>query len=110
MDARTLTALRESIEKWERNTVAETPYNFRLGVEDCPLCRLLWYNSCSGCPVRTATGDTHCDGTPYDEAHAAHDAWFHRPQDPSLRLAAQDAAREEVAFLRSLLPKEETTP
>lgn len=42
MDAATLTALTQSIEKWERNAVAETPDEYTTAVEDCALCALFF--------------------------------------------------------------------
>ena len=41
---------------------------------DCPLCE--WMVGCRNCPVAKASGDSHCEGTPYgrwadhrDEVH-----------------------------------------
>ena len=105
MDARTLKALRQSIEKWERNAVAQTPDDFATGIADCALCGLFWGGHCYGCPVKAKTGQTHCCGTPYNAARAAKNDWFARPADPDLRDAAHTAARVEEEFLRSLLPE-----
>lgn len=108
MDAKTLAALRQSIEKWERNAVAETPEDFTKGFGSCPLCQLFWESDCVGCPVRDRTGYWCCLGSPYDEE--AHEDWLSAPSDTALRDEAHAAARAEVEFLRSLLPEAEATP
>lgn len=110
MDAETLTALKQSIEKWERNAVAETPDGFTTGPETCALCGLFWRRGCNGCPVRAKTGYSSCLASPYVAAAGAKINWRHEPSDTVRRDAAHTAARAEVAFLRSLLPEEETTP
>lgn len=110
MDAETLTALKQSIEKWERNAVAETPGDFTTRPRDCALCWLFCKRGCGGCPVMDATGKVYCHGTPYDEAALACAEWRNATSNTTLRDAAQAAARAEVEFLRSLLPEEEATP
>ena len=107
MDAMTLTALRQSIEKWERNAVAETPKDFTIGPATCPLCEQFWLWGCRGCPVMDRTGQPGCIGTQYDEAAGAWSGWFDYPRSTARRDAAHAAASAEVAFLRSLLPEEE---
>jgi len=98
MDARTLKALKASIAKWERNAVIENTDDATMGPVDCPLCVLFHLNGCVDCPV-FSEGHYQCDGTPYD---AAYSAWRNDKLTDFL-----DAAREEVAFLKSLLPAEE---
>jgi hypothetical protein len=113
MDDRTLEALKASIAKWERNAVAETPEDVRVGGRECPLCVL--FNEylrganrarCVGCPVADHAGIDGCLNTPYGRAEDAHDDW-------KITDAAADeanfkhAARAELAFLKSLLPPEE---
>lgn len=105
MDDKTLTALKQSIEKWERNTVAETPNEFTLGPRNCPLCEMFWQRECLGCPVRDRTNLSGCLGTPYDRTVSARMWWIDNPSDATLREKAHDAARDEVDFLRSLLPE-----
>lgn len=107
MDDKTLTALKQSIDKWERNAVAETPGNFDVGAASCPLCKLFWEDDCERCPVRDETNEERCYGSPYDVALVAIKKWNYDPHDADLRASAQAAARAEVAFLRSLLPKAE---
>ena len=105
MDDKTLTALTQSIEKWERNAVAETPGEFTTGNDACALCGLFWDRECNGCPVRAKTGHSICLASPYVAAAAAKINWRHEPSDTSRREAAHAAARAEVDFLRSLLPE-----
>lgn len=112
MEDVTLKALKESIEKWERNAVAETPDGFTTGPGGCALCERFWDDFCQGCPVRAFTGAGDCHDTPYDAALNAKNDWlFSQPwpdgRDSERRAAAHAAAREEVAFLRSLLPEVE---
>ena len=103
MEADTLTALKQSIEKWERNAVAETPEGFSTGPTGCALCGLFWDDHCTGCPVSTETGQTKCYGTPYRASVEARDEWIRDPYRNALRDATHAAARDEAAFLRSLL-------
>lgn len=109
MDGTTLNALKQSIEKWERNAVAETPEDYRTRAVDCALCGLFW-SSCDGCPVEAKAGYPDCGGTPYAEAAIARWKWLNHRSDAALRDAAHAAARAEAKFLRSLLPEEETAP
>lgn len=111
MKKRTLKALQKSIEKWEKNTLAEKPRNLTLGWGECPLCTLFIDKDCFGCPV-SAKNDKHifCQGTPYDSVVKNHDEWVARA---SLRLDQTEArkktiaaAKRELKFLKSLLPKE----
>jgi len=102
MDAKTLKALKASIEKWERNAVAETPDGYLIGPESCALCRLFHDSGCHGCPVRGRTGRVGCLGTPYFAASKAQWGWRLGGSTPD---EAHTAAREEVAFLKSLLPE-----
>ena len=109
MDDRTLTALRQSIEKWERNAVAETPADFTTSPNSCPLCQRFWKRYCVGCPVAGRTGKVGCAGSPYAEAAVAADEWLDNPDNETLRDTAHAAARAEAEFLRSLLPEGEAT-
>lgn len=93
MKERTLTALKESIQKWERRAAGD--HNGKLGVNGCPLCQIhnVSYNvekNCLGCPVFERTGKRHCIDTPY-YTYARGD-----------RTDAN--AQAEVDFLKSLLP------
>lgn len=103
MDARTLEALKASIEKWERNARVRSPQNYRLQASDCPLCDLFFNKACIGCPVMIETGADCCDNSPYRSAVLAHRRWMNGEGTVQ---QARAAAREEVAFLKSLLPVE----
>jgi len=105
MPARTLKALKASIKHWEENVAAETVNDASVKWRDCALCRLFYENSvCSGCPVFARTGSTACEQTPYNEAKVEYDEWeWH--EDTKYRTAFRKAARAELKFLRSLLPK-----
>ena len=105
MDAKTLEALKASIAKWERNAEAKTPADYRIGEIDCPLCGLFIYpDRCEGCPVFAKTGERFCRSTPYMLASSLRTWWSEG--DNAFRDHAQSAARDEVAFLKSLLPEE----
>jgi hypothetical protein len=104
MDARTLEALKASIAKWEKNTVAESPDEYRTFTTDCPLCNIFYLRDCAGCPVSKNTGKMACSGTPYSAATFAKFRWMNGDGD---KREAQAAALEEVAFLKSLLPSDE---
>lgn len=95
MDARTLEALQASIAKWERNAAIENIEDAKLNVSSCALCNVFYADRCHGCPV-FELGHYQCDGTPYDDAHAAYGNYNIG--------AFRTAAKREVAFLQSLLP------
>ena len=100
MDDRTLAALNGSIAKWQA-IVAGT--GDEGGIFDCPLCALFHPKRnpdperlpCAGCPVMQRTGQAYCAGSPYDE-------WNEGPDNDDERIA-----KEELAFLISLLPPDE---
>jgi len=108
MNAQTLEALKASIAKWERNAEAKTPDDYKTGQDDCPLCKLFIAVSdldmCVGCPVAEKTGEDGCSGTPYLRAWQARSKWSFEPKSTKHRAASHAAARDEVAFLKSLLP------
>jgi len=109
MKAKTLAALKKSIKHWEQNVVAKTPEEASIGPDDCALCGLFIdnldaaYNSCIGCPVREKTGQELCEGTPYELAANKYQDW-RRASTP--RSSFTRAAKAELKFLKSLLPKE----
>lgn len=108
MDCKTLAALKGSIAKWEA-IIAGTDAD--MGSRNCPLCKVFFYRStpCLGCPVYRETGEPYCEGSPYDR-------WIRLTDDEAenesgcLRRAEtksqKAAARAELRFLKSLLPKE----
>jgi hypothetical protein len=103
MDAKTLKALKGSIAKWK--AIAKGT-GIERGAENCPLCKLFFWDDCKGCPVEASTGSWCCEGTPFD------DEWA-QLRAPDIRDAhgfyavsdkAKAIAQKEVAFLESLLP------
>ena len=113
MDAKTLEALKASIEKWERNAVAETPDEYKTSWRDCPLCHLFNHSDmvrddrCRGCPVFDRSEEKFCDGTPFNKAAWTLERWM---RGIEAQAAAHEAARAEVAFLKSLLPTDAERP
>lgn len=100
MGADTLEALRRSIAKWEAIVAGTLP---ELGALNCPLCRLFLNTSsvCNGCPVKNATGESRCNGTPYDYWIVGMESANSRfASTPELKVLAQ----AELDFLKSLLP------
>jgi hypothetical protein len=84
MDAKTLEALKASIAKWERSAEAKTPAGYKTGQKDCPLCVLFFWK----------------------DAWKAYANWDLFPKSSKRRDRAHAAARDEVTFLKSLLPEE----
>lgn len=98
MNAKTLKALKGSIAKWEA-IVAGTERDD--GPDNCPLCQLFNkhpFGECDGCPVAESVGLSGCDGTPYQ-------AWDELGCDRAETPNAVAAARAELRFLKSLLPR-----
>jgi len=102
MNAKTLTALKGSIRKWEK-IAAGTGVD--LGDHNCPLCKLFLRQddeerlSCFGCPVYEATRLSLCRGTPYADFRSL--GFGVRANTPKQKREA----RRELAFLKGLLPK-----
>jgi hypothetical protein len=105
MDQRTLEALQGSIKKWEA-IVAGTGVDH--GIHNCPLCALFWLNNCAGCPVAESSNDISCNNTPYKTAwQPSVDPYGYRSLPfPAVTARQKAAAKEELAFLKSLLPKD----
>jgi hypothetical protein len=105
MDQRTLKALHGSIKKWEA-IVAGTGVDD--GIHNCPLCVLFWRNNCAGCPVAESSNDISCNNTPYKTAWTqAVDPYGSVVLPFSAKTTQQKAAaKEELSFLKSLLPKD----
>lgn len=102
MNAITLEALKASIEKWERNTRVRNTMNASVYSDECPLCAMFdpdGNKQCAGCPVRDRTGQPHCIGSPWERAYMT--------RKSGNAVAFRAAARDEVAFLKSLLPQSE---
>jgi hypothetical protein len=109
MNPETLEALKGSIEKWRK--IVEEGGEDR-GEDNCSLCSLfLLVKDCDGCPINDVTKSATkwragCTGSPYDQwrrlqnDHSKSAEW---KADSPEKL---EAARAELDFLRSLLPKE----
>jgi len=112
MNPETLVALQKSIEHWERLATGTSKEEEGVGRSHCDLCKLFyppippleWENAwdCAGCPVRQATGFRFCANTPYNNANAA--SRLSGKLSPEFQLAAA----KELAFLKSLLPEQQT--
>ena len=98
MDAKTLKALNGSISKWKK-IVAGTGSD--KGTNNCPLCHLFFGRcACEGCPA-AMHGIGGCFDTPYMD-------WLEATDDQKGKATnsiQRRAARNELKFLRSLLPK-----
>ena len=95
-----LKALRGSIKKWQSVVAGTMAPTDALSCHTCPLCHLFHDKSpgwCQGCPVKLTTGLDTCQGTPFYDYHKA------VKHNDSKAMTA--AARAELAFLRSLLPR-----
>lgn len=99
----TLEALNKSIAHWERLAGGNRNPGEGLGVDQCDLCKLFHSEdrliTCDGCPVKERTGQVWCVGTPYYHVVDS-DSDYDTPE-------FMEAARLELEFLRSLLPKKE---
>jgi len=99
MNGKTLKALKQSIAHWQR-LASNQPHPYEsVGVRSCALCRRFIDQACKGCPVRKKTGWRYCQETPY--RYASHVFHLHGLGSASFT----QAAKKEVKFLQSLLPK-----
>jgi hypothetical protein len=98
MDTRTLNALEGSIEKWQKIVERRGEDH---GTANCPLCLRFISDTCEGCPVKDATGQGGCQGSPYAEwdTFMRNVGVDHVFDSESLRLA-----QAELSFLISLHP------
>ena len=109
MKQEVLTALKESIKHWEENEKAENVSEINVCGDGCALCAMFYDDDatdsvCSGCPVKNATGFYSCEYSPYENARNAYWAWDCAPDNVAYRTLFKIAAREEIDFLKSLLP------
>ena len=112
MPPETLSALRDAIRHWEENARAKTPGEASTQPDACALCLLFnketsnnYYQACTGCPVKNATGLQFCMYTPFASADSAYKIWSTSKTDTT-RERFHLAARMEIAFLTSLLPRD----
>lgn len=106
MNPSTLKALEQSIEHWERLANGKFADNETPTADHCALCKLFFENReeedrCKGCPVYNRTGFTSCFETPYGDAYNAFDDYGLDSE------SFKDAAHKELAFLKTLLPKDQ---
>lgn len=103
MNPATLKALKQSIAHWKRLSTGKRRLGERVGASQCALCSLfLHIHSCKGCPVADKVERSGCSLTPYGHARDAHDAYG--IDSPEFKAAA----KVELKFLQSLLPKQRT--
>lgn len=116
MNKETLRALKASIAHWEENLKASTPETANTSMEGCALCGLFVSDSesrapqdCEGCPVYNKTKQRYCKNSPYEAAHYIHVKWTEECDDENtakiLHSIWRLCAKEELEFLKSLLPK-----
>lgn len=100
-----MTPLEKSIKHWEKNVAAEYPEEASVAWRDCALCLEYYYGDCVGCPIQAKTGESNCEGTPYNAADEALGSWIEYGDEfkPDFRAAAQ----QMLDFLKSLLPEEQ---
>lgn len=101
-----LKALKLSIAHWQRLASGNRKRGEKPITKNCALCALFIEQdgdaSCEGCPIFESTEERFCNGTPYRIAYRSSDD--HGLDSPLFHAAA----RKELAFLKSLLPKKET--
>lgn len=111
MTDKALTALKKSIEHWEKIVAGDEEEIHRIGMCACALCEAFhpYYFGvrtddeieerldCRGCPVAQKTGKGFCIDTPFEEFENS--KW--KPGTPEFQLFAE----RELSFLRSLLPE-----
>lgn len=104
MNAKTLEALKGSIEKWEGIVAGKIGDE---GTNNCPLCLLFYYGitRCKGCIVSEESMAVGCNNTPYDNWCNFWNSFQYNETancDESKQLA-----QDMLDFLKSLLPKGE---
>ena len=109
MNAKTLTALKGSIKKWEAIVAGKGADE---GSGNCPLCNVFITSSCRGCPVSERVGNVGCGGTPYAEwdylmsREGAYGKKGIADVSSDKVPLARSYAEAELKFLQSLLPTE----
>jgi len=107
MDTKTLRALKGSIRKWE-DIIAGTGVD--QGVDNCALCSLFYFvkKHCVSCLIFIETGKQYCSESPYADWVVHQLDWHHIPINKYHVICptCRRLAKAELAFLKSLLPKE----
>lgn len=100
MTKTTLKLLKRAIAHWWRMANGKSKRGELPEGEQCDLCvRFMVAGNCTGCPVKQKTGENLCADTPF------HDAWSAYVLKGKGSAAFKAAAKKELAFLKSLLPK-----
>jgi len=110
MNQKTLTALRGSIKKWERIGAGTGRDK---GAANCPLCKRFGEECYIDeenelCPVAFRSGAKGCQRTPYTTWKLTVGGRFYADYEKGVKaktLEQRRAARVELKFLKSLLPK-----
>ncbi len=103
MEEATTEALEGSIDKWEK---VKEGTGLDKASNNCPLCQLFMMNACEGCPVKDATGVSHCDNTPYERW--SHHHYVKHKDKWTCEIYCSictELAQEELDFLKSLREK-----
>ncbi|MFA9261843.1 MAG: hypothetical protein ACEQSB_00585 [Undibacterium sp.] len=110
MSEQAIRALKESIKKWKKNTLATDPSEYKCWSDSCALCAIfLKRYQCFGCPIYENTKMHGCSKTPWGEASAAFDEWADswNSDDLSFSNDLRDLARvgavKMAEFLEDLL-------
>lgn len=103
MNIKTLTALKGSIEKWEKITAGK---GIDEGPLNCPACLMFLTHNCQGCPVYEKTKRRLCVNSPYD-TWGWHQNISHaeKKKERVYCPTCKKLAKAELDFLKSLLPK-----
>lgn len=102
MNKYTLKALKGSIKKWEKIVAGKGD---DMGWFNCPLCLKFSENFCKGCPVSDKTGVVNCRETPYGKWVRSFGKRIVYPLGANTPKRVE-LAKEELEFLKSLLPKD----
>ena len=97
-------ALQDSILHWEKNLAQTLFMEVDCSPKGCAVCVLNGYH-CNTCIIYKATGQLCCRGTPYESIAQIMTFHYFDSATP-LPPAYYDACRAEIAFLKSLIPKE----
>lgn len=100
MTRKTRDELKASIRHWNRLATGTTRPGEDTSGKFCALCKLFYsLDGCGQCPVKLRTGKSFCLGSPWADARDAY-------EDDGLESKEfKSAARKELDFLKSLLPK-----